>query len=281
MIKSRRNDRKSGTRSLEGLRVLVGRARRQAGALSSELRKFGADVLEIPFIEIRPPRSFKLLDTALKDLRTYDWLILTSVNGVDAMWQRLVKLRLTRKSLKHLNVAAIGPATKKAIERRGLKVNVVPDEYIAESVVRSLRTKVKGKRILLVRAKVARDVIPKELRKAGAEVDVVEAYETVAPASSRTRLRIALKDPKRRPDVITFTSSSTVKNFVQLLGSTARRSDGRRPSPLQHISLASIGPVTSATLRGLKLGVDIEASEYTIPGLVEAIVANRRTEPKT
>ena len=250
--------------------VLVGRARHQAGSLSAELRKLGADVLEIPFIEIRKPRSFHPLDTALKNLASYDWLILTSVNGVEAMWGRFGKLRLTKKSLANLEIAAIGPATRKAIEKRGGRVNVVPKEYVAESVVKSLRRRVKGKRILLVRAKVARDVIPNELREAGAHVDVVEAYETIVPTSSRTRLRTALKNRKRRPDVITFTSSSTVKNFVALLGTRAKR-----PASLERTTLASIGPVTSATLRELGLGVDVEAKQYTIPGLVNAIVVSR------
>lgn len=262
---------------LAGLRVLVGRARHQAGVLSTELRKRGAHVLEIPFIEIRRPRSFRPLDAALNNLETYDWLILTSVNGVDALWHRLAKLALTKKSLRHLNIAAIGPATKKAIERRGLRVHVVPKEYVAESVVRSLQKKVKGKRVLLVRAKVARDVIPRELRQAGARVDVVEAYETIVPKSSRTRLRAALKSPNRRPDVITFTSSSTVKNFVELLGPSAKSSRAKkRPGNLEGITLASIGPVTSSTLRDLNLGVDVEARQYTIPGLIKAIVASRR-----
>ncbi|MGD1022508.1 MAG: uroporphyrinogen-III synthase [Candidatus Sulfotelmatobacter sp.] len=251
--------------ALAGVRVLVGRARHQAGALSSELRKLGAAVLEIPFIEIRKPQSFKPLDAALKNLAEYDWLILTSVNGVDAMWERLAKLRLTKTNLGHLRIAAIGPATKKAIEKRGVKVDVVPKEYVAESVVRSLRRRVKGKRVLLVRAKVARDVIPTELRKAEAQVDVVEAYETVVPQSSRTRLRGALKNPRRRPHVVTFTSSSTVRNFVALLGK------GR--TSLSGIELASIGPVTSSTLRDLGLCVDIAAKEFTIPGLVKAIVS--------
>ena len=125
---------------------------------------------------------------------------------------------LAAEGRERLRIAAIGPATKKAIEQRGIKVDVVPKEYVAESVVRSLRQRVKGKRVLLIRAKVARDVIPRELRKAGAHVDVVEAYETVVPLSSRTGLRAALKNA-RRPDVITFTSSSTVRNFVALLGS--------------------------------------------------------------
>jgi uroporphyrinogen-III synthase len=272
---------KSNPAPLSGVRVLVGRARHQAGALSTELRKLGATVLEIPFIEIRKPRSFRRLDTALRNVRNYDWLILTSVNGVEAMWERLAKLRLVSGSLDHLRMAAIGPATKKAMERRGVKVDVVPEEYVAESVVRSLRRRVKGKRVLVVRAKVARDVIPRELREAGAHVDVVEAYETVVPQSSRMRLRSVLKSPKRRPHVVTFTSSSTVRNFVALLGlrsaALALQARGqecpRHTEPrLEGIRLASIGPVTSSTLRELGLRVDIEAREYTIPGVVEAIV---------
>ncbi len=254
--------------SLRGVRVLVGRAKHQAGALSKELRKCGATVLEIPFIEIREPRSFTPLDSALKNLDTYDWLVLTSVNGVDAMWTRLQKLHATR-SLRNLagtlRIAAIGPATKKALEQRGLTVDVVPKEYVAESVVRSLRAKVKGKRVLLVRAKVARDVIPRELRRAGAHVDVVEAYETVVPPASARRLQAALKNPKTRPQVVTFTSSSTVKNFMALLGKKhARALDG--------ILMSSIGPVTSATLREVGLRPDVQAKEFTIPGLVSAIL---------
>jgi uroporphyrinogen-III synthase len=256
------------SRPIVGVRVLVGRARHQAGALSSELRKLGATVLEIPFIEIRAPRSFQPLDSALKNLAGYDWLILTSVNGVEAMWERLRKLRLTRRDLRQLRIAAIGPATRKAIERRGGKVDVVPKEYVAESVVRSLRRRVKGKRVLLVRAKVARDVIPRELRKAGAHVDVVEAYETVVPQSSRERLRGALKST-RRPHVVTFTSSSTARNFVALLGSRGRVA--RAHTELDGIRIASIGPVTSSTLRELGLRVDIMAKQFTIPGLVRAI----------
>lgn len=278
---------------LGGVRVLVGRARHQAGALSAELRKLGATVLEIPFIEIRKPRRFAPLDSALENLSQYQWLILTSVNGVDAMWDRLKKLKRTKSSLRQLRIAAIGPATKKAIQQRGVKVEVVPKEYVAESVVRSLKSKVKGKRVLLVRAKVSRDVIPRELRRAGAQVDVVEAYETVVPEASRTRLQEALGNSKRRPHVVTFTSSSTVRNFVKLLGGsraalrtlhTARgpvardhtsRNNYRRRARSQayQIQTASIGPVTSSTLHELGLSVDIAAKEFTIPGLVDAICA--------
>jgi uroporphyrinogen-III synthase len=272
---------------LSGIRVLVGRARHQAGTLSGELRRLGAMVSEIPFIEIRRPRSFAPLDSALRNLGSYDWLILTSANGVEAMWERLAKLRLAKTSLSHLRVAAIGPATKKAIQTRGLKVDVVPKEYVAESVVDSLRHRVKGRRVLLVRAKVARDVIPRELRRAGAQVDVVEAYETVIPHSSRMRLQTAVKSRRRRPQVVTFTSSSTARNFVGLLESAGRATRNSHPSrgracpepgrrvahtSLDGILIASIGPVTSSTLRELGLRVDIEARKYTIPGLVRAIV---------
>ena len=285
--------------------MLVGRARHQAGTLSAELRRLGAQVLEIPFIEIRKPRSFKPLDEALENLATYNWLILTSVNGVEAMWDRMAKLgpalpAADRDREGHeftgavkgekkgpalaaggrIRIAAIGPATKKAIEQRGLTVDVVPKEYVAESVVQSLKRRVKGKRVLLVRAKVARDVIPRELRKAGAQVDVIEAYETVVPRSSRRRLQAVLKNPRRRPHVVTFTSSSTVRNFVALLGGSraaARmlQAFGGQECPPHTLAdrpaMASIGPVTSSTLRELGLGVNIAAKEFTIPGLVEAI----------
>ncbi|HKT90193.1 MAG TPA: uroporphyrinogen-III synthase [Candidatus Sulfotelmatobacter sp.] len=258
---------------LSGVRVLVGRARHQAGALSGELRRLGAEVIEIPFIEIRRPRSYKPLDSALMNIAGYDWLILTSVNGVEAFFSRWERLRSGGKKppgigSDRLRVAAIGPATKKAIEQRGLRVDVMPKEYVAESVVSSLSAEVAGKRVLLVRAKIARDVIPTELRRAGAVVDVVEAYETVVPAASRARLRAVMKSAKRRPHVVTFTSSSTVKNFVALLGPNRRGVSNAR---LDGILTSSIGPVTSATLKESGLKVDIEAKEFTIPGLVAAI----------
>jgi len=258
---------------LRGVRVLVGRAQRQASALSSQLRKLGAQVIEIPFIEISKPRSCRPLDNALKNITDYDWLVLTSVNGVEAMWDRLKKLGLRKRPLQDLKIAAIGPATKKAIEQHALRVDVVPKEYVAESVVASLRRRVKGKRVLLARAKVARDVIPRALRKLGSDVTVVEAYETVLPKSSQKRLRDLMKDPMRRPHVVCFTSSSTVKNFVVLLGGSRGRTRPRYADTLNGVALASIGPVTSATLKQLGLHADIEAEEFTIPGLVRAITS--------
>jgi uroporphyrinogen-III synthase len=266
---------KAARQPLAGVRVLVGRARHQASKLSAGLKALGADVIEIPFIEIRPPRSYKPLDTALKDIADYEWLILTSVNGVDALAVRMKRLQISPKELAHLRIATIGPSTRKAAESLGMKVSVVPPQYIAESVVESLRGKVNGKRVLLARAKAARDVIPQELRKVGARVDVVEAYETVVPAASTKKLHALMKDPERRPDVVTFTSSSTVRNFITLLGGR-----GRPPhTTLDGIRFASIGPVTSATLREFGLPVHVEASEYTIPGLTRAILADKQQIP--
>ena len=254
--------------------MLVSRAKKQAGALSSALKELGCQVIEIPFIEIRKPSSYKPLDTSLRNLATYDWLILTSVNGAEAMFERIAKCRLDNSALSHLKVAAIGPATTKAIEKHGLRVTITPKEYVAESVVASLHKRVKGKRVLLVRAKIARDMIPRELRKAGATVDVVEAYETVAPKSSQQRLRAALVG-KRKPHAITFTSSSTVRNFVSLLGLRSARAALKKPARHRGIHSASIGPVTSATLREFGLPVDITAKKFDIPGLVDALVAAR------
>jgi uroporphyrinogen-III synthase len=264
---------------LAGCRILVSRAKKQAGALSSALRELGCRVIEIPFIEIRKPSSYQPLDSALRNLAAYDWLILTSVNGAEALFARLAKKNIGVAALARLKIAAIGPATRKAIERRGLRVAVTPKEYVAESVVASLKRRVKGKRVLLVRAKVARDVIPRELRNAGAEVDVVEAYETVAPKASEKRLRALLANKTQRPHAITFTSSSTVKNFVALLGLRSARAALKKPARYHGVHTASIGPVTSATLREFGLPVDIEAKQYTVPGLVAAIVeANRRIQ---
>jgi uroporphyrinogen-III synthase len=256
---------------LAGVRVLVGRARQQASALSSQLQALGAIVIEIPFIEIRPPRSYQALDTALKQISEYDWLILTSINGVEALAARMKELKIEPGKLAGIKVVTIGPSTRSATENMGLRVSVVPQKYVAESVVESLRGKVEGERVLLVRAAVARDVIPRELRKMSATVDVVQAYQTVIPDSSMKTLQAAMADIKRRPHVVTFTSSSTVRNFVALLG-------GRERPPhtsnnlLGGVRLASIGPITSATLREFGLPVHVEAEEYTIAGLTRAIL---------
>jgi uroporphyrinogen-III synthase len=224
----------------------------------------GAEVIEIPTIEIKPPSSYKALDAALKNIAKYDWLILTSVNGVEALFARLKKLRIAPAKLAHLQVAAIGPATQREIENGDLKVAVTPDRYVAEAVVEALKGQTKGKRVLLVRAKVARDVLPTELRKTGAKVDVAEAYETHVPKGSKAKLNRLFSNDTSRPDIVTFTSSSTATNFLSLL-------EKDHWHGLREIWLASIGPVTSDTLRQAGFKPNIEALEYTMEGLALAI----------
>lgn len=250
---------------LAGKRILVTRALKQADELSSLLRQFGAEVIEAPVIEIRPPDSYEALDTALNNILQYDWLILTSVNGVEALFSRLEPLGLSVDSLQHLKIAAIGPVTEERIQDHGLVVDIVPQRYAAEDVVRSLRKLTKGEKVLLVRAKVARDVIPEELRYAGAEVDVAEAYQTVVPKDAKDHMDRAFSDG-RLPDAITFTSSSTVKNFLTVVTGTDV------PARLSKVKFASIGPVTSDTLREHGLPVHVEADEYTMEGLVQALI---------
>jgi uroporphyrinogen-III synthase len=249
---------------LAGKRIVVTRAQAQAEGLSSLLRQFGADVIDAPVIEIHPPDSYEALDAALNTILDYDWLILTSVNGVEAMFSRLEPLGLSVDSLQHLKIAAIGPATEERIQDHGLVVDIVPQRYVAEEVVRSLRKLTKGEKVLLVRAKVARDVIPEELRQAGAQVDVVEAYQTVVPQDAKKRLQSIFSDGP--VDAITFTSSSTVKNFLSLITAT------NIPEKLAKVKFASIGPVTSDALREFGLPVHVEADEYTMEGLAQAIV---------
>jgi uroporphyrinogen-III synthase len=246
-------------------RIVITRALPQAPALAKLLEEKGATVIAIPAIEIVPPQSFQPLDKALKKIQSYDWLILTSANGVTALRKRMEKAGIDPGLLRPIRICAIGPATKSEIERQlGLKVAFMPEEYVAESVVAVLRRQVAGQNVLLVRAKVTRDVIPNELRKAGAEVDVAEAYETVLPVNSAAKLQELLEG--KRADAITFTSSSTARNFVALLP------QGKSPKELlQGLALASIGPVTSKTLREVGLWVDIEAETYTMEGLVASL----------
>jgi uroporphyrinogen-III synthase len=264
-LKSKLASEYSEDKPLQGWRILTTRASKQSGGLARPLRDLGAEVVEIPTIEIRPPRSYKRLDDALRGIAGYHWLILTSVNGVEPLFARMKKLRMPAAQLGHLQIAAIGPSTRREIEARGLKVAITPEKYIAESVVEALRGQVESRRVLLVRAKVARDILPVELRKAGAHVDVAEAYETRVPAQAKSRLKKLFARPDGRPHVATFTSSSTASNLLALLGNGSRRL-------LEGVQLASIGPVTSGTLREAGFEPAIEAREYTMEGLVAAIV---------
>jgi len=258
--------RRRRAQSLQRRRIVITRRREQAEGLRAALRRRGATVIELPTIALQPPRSWKLLDTALRQLADYDWVVFTSANGVDFFFSRLRRLGKNRRALKRARVAAIGPATAAALRGRGVRVALVPDEYRAEGLVRALRgERWRGKRVLLARAEQAREVLPRALRRRGARVDVVAAYRTILPP--RSHKKAARVFGRRRPDAITFTSSSTVKNFFALFG----RRRARRA--LAGVALATIGPVTSRTASALGLRVTVEAKRYTIPGLVRALEA--------
>ena len=256
--------RRRRTQPLRGRRIVITRRREQAGGLREALRRRGATVVELPTIALAPPRSWQPLDRALHRLADYDWLVFTSANGVDFFFSRLRKLGKDRRALKGTPVAAIGPATAAALRKRGVRVALVPNEYRAEGLLRALKMeRWRGKRVLLARAERAREVLPRELRRRGARVDVVAAYRTVLPP--RSHEKAARIFGRRRPDAITFTSSSTVRNFFALLG----RRRARRA--LAGVAVVTIGPVTSRTARQLGLRVAVEARPYTIPALVRAM----------
>lgn len=250
-------------RPLFGKRILVTRSRTQASELVRLLEERGAAAIEFPTIEIVPPGSWKQIDGAIKDLFRYDWVIFTSVNGVSLFLHRLMASGKDARSLGPVRIAAIGPATANRLKAFSLQPDLVPSEYRAEAVVEAFqRVGVKGRRILLARAEIARDVIPVALRKLGARVDVLTVYRTVRARGKQNELLSLLKGGK--VDAVTFTSSSTVENFVGILG--------RKNVPLlKGVELASIGPITTETARRLGLKIGIQAMEYTIPGLVKAL----------
>jgi uroporphyrinogen-III synthase len=252
-------------RPLAGRRILVTRARHQAQSLTTALEEKGATVVAIPAIEIIPPDSYAPLDTTLSNAAKYQWLVVTSANGAEVLAQRFAALKIRTAAFYHLKIAAIGPATARALEEIGFHVDVVPKQSIAESLVESLRDRVAEQNVLLVRAKIARDVLPDELRNCGAIVDIVDAYQTVVPAASADELRLLFAAPGHLPDAVTFTSSSTVTNFFRLL----RHAEIAEWPPA--MAAASIGPITSRTLRHHGIEPAIEAMEYTIPGLIAAL----------
>lgn len=245
--------------------ILVTRAKRQAGRLSDELRARGAEVLEIPAIEIVPPESYAALDAALGNLSQYQWLIVTSANGAEALRERITALGVDARPAAHLRIAAVGSGTAQALRDAGLPVAVTPREYVAESLLEALGDRTRGGRVLLARAAVARDVIPGALRAQGATVDVVDAYRTVIPAASVTAMRTIFGPGGNEPDAATFTSSSTVTNFLALV----REAGVTAPPPMKAVS---IGPITSATLREHGWEPAAEADPHDLPGLVEAVV---------
>ena len=248
--------------ALSGRRVLVTRAAHQAGKLSDGLRALGAEPVEVPVLEIRPPVDPAPLDRALRRLGGYDWLIFTSSNTVHALVERSASLGLSFEKALPPQIAAIGQVTAAAARNAGFSVSLVPEDYVAESLLASLADRAAGKRILLARAEVARDLIPEALRATGAAVDVVDAYRNVLPEAAPRRLKTALE---AGIDAATFTSSSSVTHLAE----AARAAAVAFPFP--HVPAISIGPITSATLREHGWEPAAEASPSDISGLIAAV----------
>lgn len=249
---------------LTGRRILVTRARHQAGQLSIELQKLGAESIEVPAIKIVQPESFAALDAALLDPHQFDWLIVTSANAARAIRERCDTLGVAPANLSHLKIAAIGAPTASALGEAGLFVSITPKQYVAESLLEALGQQAANSRVLIARAAVARDVIPETLAQQGARVTIADAYRTVIPQDSVSQ--IAQLFAGLPPDAATFTSSSTVTNFFSLL-----RAAGFDKPP-EGVLAISIGPVTSQTLRDHGWEPAAEADPHDIPGLVAATV---------
>jgi uroporphyrinogen III methyltransferase/synthase len=252
-------------RPLLGKTIVVTRARAQASDLVQTLSDLGARCLEFPTIRVQPPDDWRPLDEAFDRLAEYSWLIFTSVNGVKQFFQRLFAVGKDVRALHHLHTAAIGPATAAELLARGLKSDIVPETYRAESVVAAFKgIDMDGSHVLLPRAEEARPVLPDELRKMGARVNEITVYQTVPVTDGAEQLIEALRSGG--VDIVTFTSSSTVANFKALLPE-ADFDDLMRP-----VKVASIGPITTDTAHRLGFAVHITAENYTIPGLVDGIV---------
>ena len=247
---------------LQGKRVLVTRAQTQAHGLEARLQALGAVPLAFPTIHITPPADgYAALDAALHELPSFNWVVFTSVNGVDHVWRRLAALGLDATVFRGLQLAAIGPATEAELKVRNLRNVVVPKRFVAEALLEVIPSPA-DQRFLLPRAALARDTLRTGLQQVGAKVVEVSAYDTVLPSPSP----VTLAELDAGVDVLTFTASSTVRNFVAQLGQARARALADRAK------VAAIGPITAETARNLGLRVDIVATEYTISGLVTALV---------
>jgi len=247
-------------RPLFGKRIVVTRARRQAGKLSARLRELGADVIELPTIRIEPPSDLREFAELVQDAHSYDWIVFTSVNGVDGFFEIFFKLYDDAREIGGARIAAIGPATAQRVKEFHLQVELQPAEFVAEEIIKEFEKAggVENLRILIARAEKARDLLPKKLSGMGAIVDEAFAYRTVPETHDVTGAQRRFST--EGADLITFTSSSTVENFLDL----------KLPWPAG-MKVASIGPITSATARARGLSVDVEATRHDLAGLIEAI----------
>jgi uroporphyrinogen III methyltransferase/synthase len=248
---------------LFGKGVVITRPEKQADDLARLLINEGANPLHFPTIKIVPPPSWRDLDAAIKKLEDYDWLIFTSANGFAFFFERLFAKKKDIRDLKGVKICCIGPATAQQVESKGIKVDLVPAKFISEGILKSFSAiNLKGKKILIARAAKARDVLPEGLKKLGAKVDIVTAYVTVSSGKKKNDLETLFKE--NQVDIITFTSSSTVNNFVKIIGSSFKLP--------KSVKIACIGPVTAAAAKKAGLSVDIHQEEYTMEGLVGALI---------
>ena len=254
------------SRPLFGKTIIVTRSRDQASVFSDQLIELGANVLEYPTINITDPDDFGPLDRELENLGSTDWLIFTSVNGVDAFFNRIFELGRDVRDLKGVKICSIGPSTTERIKGFHVSIDCQPPKYVAESVVEALKKveEIKGKRFLMPRTDIARSYIPQELEKLGAEVSDIVAYKTVLATDGDNIVLDKLKDGE--VDIVTFTSASTVKNFVKIIG------EDNLSAFKNNVQFASIGPITNESAEEMDIDISIKAEEYTIPGLVQAIV---------
>lgn len=247
--------------TLTNKRILVTRTRHQASVLAAQLEFLGATAILVPTIEIVPPETYAPLDAALRRLGAFDWLIFTSANAVEVFHQRRNPAQTTPR------IAVIGPATARAVQGIGLRPDLVPPQYVAESLAAELTPYAANSHMLLVRAAEARDTLPETLRAAGAAITIAEAYRNQVPPDSIPALQSMFASSKTWPDAITFTSASTARNLFALL-------DAANLTLPEKIVRASIGPITSQALRDLGHPPHTEAAEHTIPALVQSLIAH-------
>ena len=255
------------TKPLFGKRIVVTRAREQASEFLRTLQMLGAEGIEFPTIEVMPPESWGSLDRAIKAVDGYDWLLFTSVNGVKFFLKRLGFLGKDIRDLKGIKIGVIGPKTAAVWHRMGIKPDLMPDEYRAEAVVSSFeKLGISGAKILIPRAVKAREVLPEQLRQAGAHVNVVHAYRTISPDHNTEWVRELIV--KGSIDMVTFTSSSTVSNFVKMF-----EADGKLLQEwMKQVAIACIGPITAKTATEYNFKVNLVPPEYTIESLTESIM---------
>lgn len=247
---------------LQGKRILITRTRTQASDLSRELRELGAEIIEYPTIEIKEPESFIEIDKGFENLKEFNHIIFTSVNGVEAFFNRLRVLNIDVRNIGNGKIHAVGPSTKSALEDRGIIVDIIPDVYTAEGILEAIKDKItKGDKVLLPRADISRKALAIGLDEMGAIVEDMDIYRTTVPTYRREELVEILKEPV---DYITFTSSSTVRNFMEILGEENK-------DLIKDSKVAVIGPITRKTAKDLGLSISIEPEEYTVKALAEKI----------